>query len=58
MSTDPPTLTAGQLAQFRGCESWNDCYFECCQSAQETIDAGRGGEIAAAERWAATQVWT
>jgi hypothetical protein len=56
-------MTPGQLAQFRGCESWNDCFFDCCGSADMTLtDAREGGPAAIAEveeatTWAATQTW-
>lgn len=55
------TLTPGQLAQYRGCEPWNDCYSECCDAAAEVLDrAGEPNdesELAAATAWAATQTW-
>ena len=60
-------LTAGQLAQFRGCEPWNHCYWECVDSAQWTIDdpdgeasmtfPDREDELRQAEEWAATVKW-
>lgn len=59
--TTPAELDADGLAQFRGCEPGNDCYFECCQVACEDIAEhreGYPGELAEAEAWAAAQTWT
>ena len=51
-------LTAGQLAQFRGCVPWNECYSECVQTAQYHIDEGDDPqELADAAEWAARQNW-
>lgn len=55
-------LTAGQLAQYRGCETWNECYSECVESAQWSLDNpdvnDNAADIAAATEWAATQKWS
>jgi hypothetical protein len=51
-------LTADQLAQFRGCEPWNECYGECFAAAAEAIkERWWPDELAEAEAWAATQTW-
>lgn len=77
MPTDRPArmgdeiteLTRDMLAQARGCYPENDCYHDCCEAAQSTIDGeyqdmmsdaekrAREAELAAALRWAKTRRW-
>lgn len=55
------SLNPDQLAQFRGCEPWNECYADCVDAARSTIDAPATDdleELADAEAWAATQQWS
>ncbi len=56
--TAPDPLDADALAQFRGCEPADDCYFECCQVAREDIAEDRDpAELEQARTWAAAQDW-
>jgi hypothetical protein len=52
-------LTADHLAQYRGCEPSNDCYFECAQVAHDDLTDPEAdqGELQRAAAWAATQQW-
>ena len=58
---EPSILGTDELAQFRGCEPSNDCYFDCCEAARSDIAEQHGlypGELDQAEAWAAAQTWT
>lgn len=55
------SVSADQLTQFRGCEPWNECYSECLESAQWSLDNpdvnDNAAEITQAAEWAAKQKW-
>jgi hypothetical protein len=47
------------LAQFRGCEPWNECYEECVDAAASALDEGDDTrEVEEARRWASVRPWT
>jgi hypothetical protein len=57
MDPDAP-LTTDQLAQFRGCDPENDCYYSCCRAAQAAINGNwNPEELAIARIWASAETW-
>lgn len=56
------TIDRDQLAQYRGCWPENECYHDCCEAAQYTIDNRNESpeareEIDKATVWAAKKTW-